>query len=236
MNEAKTVTFGGDASPAFGWCVISVGGPDDGQSEAFQEKVQVSLKEFDPDKLKLFTYHDSDFDDEYIRLEATGEKFYAYQHGIDPPYTLRNPELVSKVLEITRPQREALKEQLLAGETQDADRLPNLLLKMKDFNAEDITPIAATAKGMGYKVGIVWEASGLKIAYHRMVAYDSFFSFLVNGVVEQADDFWVLSDTNSVNDNESDGHDAAETSKAFRVESTRELASFDIQSLYTAKG
>ena len=236
MNEAKTVTFGGDASPAFGWCVISVGGPDDGQSAIFQEKVLVSLKEFDPDKLKLFTYHDSDFDDEYIRLEATGEMFYAQEHGVRPPYTLKNPELVAKVLEITRPQWEALKEQLLAGETQDADRLPNILLKIEDFDAKDVTPIAATAKGMGYKVGIVWEASGLKIAYHRMVAYDAFLSFLVNGVVEQADDFWVLTDTNSVNDNGSDGHDAAKASKALRVESTRELASFDIQSLYTAKG
>ena len=254
LKEDKVVKFGGQVDPKYGWCVLVVGGPGSGKSTAFKNKMLLQTKKFDPDDLKkfkykpddfkTFKYHDSDFHGEYFVL-SSGKKFYPADYGIKPPYDTTNPDVTSALHELTRSTRLALKKQMLSKNANGDDRLPNITFDITGSDIEDITSVVDTAKSIGYKIGIVWVITELKVAYDRRVnnasrkmnpnivvrkhsgVHHTLATLVMNNIVEQVDDFWVLLDVVSIENLGSDEYDDIKVSNVFRVDSSSELASFD---------
>lgn len=245
LNEDKVIKLGGKVDPKFGWCIIVVGGPGSGKSTAFKHKILAQTRKYDPDELKLFKYHDSDFDGEYFVLKS-GQKFYPAQYGIDPPYDLTNMKVTAALHELTRPIRNSLKAQMLSDKTHNAqERLPNISFDITGSDVEDITSIVDTAKEIGYKICIVWVVTEVKVAFNRRVndpkrrvdpevvikkhagVHNTLNTLLVNNVVESVDDFWILLDTVSVENLNSEKYDDVVVSNVFKVNSTKELSGFD---------
>lgn len=52
LNENKTVTFGGVASPPYGWAVIMCGGPGVGKTTILREKLPIHGKVVSTDYFK----------------------------------------------------------------------------------------------------------------------------------------------------------------------------------------
>ena len=254
LKEDKIIKFGGQVDPKYGWCVLVVGGPGSGKSTAFKQQMVINSKVYDPDEFKkmrynpedfkTFKYHDSDFHGEYFVLKS-GQKFYPADYGIKPPYDTTNPDVTAALHELTRPIRLGVKKRMLANGTNGDDYLPNISFDITGSDIDDITSVVDTAKDIGYRVGIVWVITELKIAYDRRVnnakrrmkpeivvrkhndVHHTLVTLVMNKIVEQVDDFWVLLDTASIENLDSGDYDDIKVSNAFRVSSSAELGNFD---------
>lgn len=233
LNEDRVVKFNGKIDPLFGWCIIVVGGPGSGKSKAFKEKILIQSKKYDPDELKIFRKHDSDFDGEYYLLKS-GQKFRPAQMGIEPPYDLSNKKVTAALHEITRPIRNSIKNHMLSDSGHDSNRLPNISFDITGSDVEDITSIVYTAKNIGYKIAIVWVITELSVAFDRRVnkakrrmepevvvekhrgVHDTLNSLLANGVVEQVNDFWILLDTISIRNIEGQNYEDILSQEVFK--------------------
>ena len=76
LTEDKICKFGGEMFPKFGWCVIMLGGPGSGKSTAFNRRIAIDAKKYDPDSFKQFSKKKSDITGSTFILK-NGKEFAA---------------------------------------------------------------------------------------------------------------------------------------------------------------
>lgn len=243
LNEDKVCKFGGEMFPKFGWCVIMLGGPGSGKSFAYEKKVAINAKKYDPDSFKEFSRKRSDVDGDVFILK-NGKEFDPAEYGIKPPYDLSNPEVVTTLHKIMKPTTKKAMAQMLSDKGVDPERLPNIAFDIVGSDPDDVTSIVHSAKALGYKIGVVWVLAEVSVAVDRRAfkakrrgmpsliirkhddMYNALSVLIRDGIVETVNDFWIILDTVSV-ENLGGGYETIRVANAFKVNSSAELSGID---------
>lgn len=243
LTEDKVCKFGGEMFPKFGWCVIMLGGPGSGKSTAYNNKVAINAKKYDPDSFKEFSRKRSDIDGDVFILK-NGKEFDPAAYGIKPPYDLSNPDVVTTLHKLMKPTTKKVMAQMLSDKGANKDRLPNIAFDIVGSDPDDVTSIVYTAQNLGYKIGIVWILAEVDVAIDRRAfkaerrgmpsliikkhddMYNALSTLIRDGIVEAVDDFWIILDKVSIANLEGD-YDQLKVANVFKVNSSRELSDFD---------
>lgn len=243
LKEDKVCKFGGEMFPKFGWCIIMLGGPGSGKSTAYNKKVAIDAKKYDPDSFKEFSKKKSDIDGDVFILK-NGKEFDPASYGIKPPYDLSNPEVVTTLHKLMKPTTKKAMAQMLSGKGSSEGRLPNIAFDIVGSDPDDVTSIVYTAKNIGYKIGIVWILAEVDVAVDRRAfkaerrgmpsliirkhddMYNALSTLIRDGIVEAVNDFWIVLDKVSVEGLEGD-YDSIRVANVFKVRSSKELSDFD---------
>ena len=178
LNENKTVTFGGVASPPYGWAVIMCGGPGVGKTTILREKLPIHGKVVSTDYFKE-AYADT------VNMENmpgfTGDKTFSakdpYVNGEkktsnkDVVWDLRNSRQAAQINR-TLGKLGYYDRQLnnFAKSNNDKRRLPNLIFDTAGRNLSTINKIFDYLRKIGaYKVSFVWVVANRKVAYASMM-------------------------------------------------------------------
>ena len=243
LTEDKVCKFGGEMFPKFGWCVIMLGGPGSGKSTAYNNKVAINAKKYDPDSFKEFSRKRSDIDGDVFILK-NGKEFDPAAYGIKPPYDLSNPDVVTTLHKLMKPTTKKVMAQMLSDKGANKDRLPNIAFDIVGSDPDDVTSIVYTAQNLGYKIGIVWILAEVDVAIDRRAfkaerrgmpsliikkhddMYNALSTLIRDGIVEAVDDFWIILDKVSIANLEGD-YDQLKVANVFKVNSSKELSDFD---------
>lgn len=243
LKEDKVVKFGGEVYPKFGWCTIMLGGPGSGKSTAYNKKVPINAKKYDPDSFKEFSKKKSDVDGDIFILK-NGKTFDPAEYGIKPPYDLSNPDVVTTLHKIMKPTTKKAMAQMLSDKGADKDRLPNIAFDIVGSDPDDVTSIVYSAKAMGYKVAVVWILAEVSVATDRRAfkaerrgmpsliirkhddMYNALSTLIRDNIVEAVDDFWIVLDTISLQNLDGD-YDSIKVANVFKVNSSSDLSDID---------
>jgi hypothetical protein len=183
LNEDKTVTFGGVASPTYGWAVIMCGGPGVGKTTSLRRNLPIHGKIISTDYFKE-AYAD------IVNMENmpgfNGKKTFS----VKDPYVNGEKKSSNKdVVWDLRNSRQAAQINRTAGElgfydrqlnnflksNNNKDRLPNLIFDTAGRNLSTINKIFSFLKKVGgYKVSLVWVVANRKVAYASMMSRSRF--------------------------------------------------------------
>ena len=160
LLEDKTVKFGGQTYPKFGWCVILCGGPGSGKSST---AIPIDAKTYNVDDIKtLMTgkhmekvkVNKSDLDGDTMTL-ANGQTISLDE--IPEPYNYSNDKFVGRLHKELRPLAKKVKQSIFdtAGSS-SPDRLPNIIFDITGKSYEDFEMVVDVLKPLGYKIAVVW--------------------------------------------------------------------------------
>lgn len=172
LTEDRTVKFGGESFPKFGWCVIMCGGPGSGKSAVYDNIVSIDAKKYDVDEVKKL------FDSG--KIINTQNRTISPRHNRDislsmydvdggaSKYDLNNPAYVNRLHYATKPWTRAKKANTMnQGQFAEDGRLPNIAFDMVGDNIDDIYEIVESVKRYGYKVAVVFVCNDVDIAYKQ---------------------------------------------------------------------
>ena len=200
LNEERSISFGGEINPKFGWCTIVIGGPGSGKSSIrpqddvkkwFFSKIHFNPKIYDTDDIKWLFDNHKDLVNNTIRLpkengsgfeivDLTTAKVFWPPNDPDgkevlvgEPYDMSNPKYTSWLHQRLNPLSKKYQKQVQAmGQYADPDRLPNILFDISGDDVAKIEDIVASAKEIGYKTALVWVYADVNTALARNAERD----------------------------------------------------------------
>lgn len=197
LNEDKSISFNGEISPQFGWCIIVIGGPGSGKSSIrpnnrwFLSKLHLPFKAYDTDDLKWLFDNHKDTVNNTIRLPKMDGGGYetvdldkamvpwppndknAVMTLIGEPYDMSNPLYVSFLhYRLNSLSKRYMKQIQAMGKTADRERLPNILFDISGDDISKIEDIVVNAKEVGYKTALVWVYADIQTALKRNAERD----------------------------------------------------------------
>jgi hypothetical protein len=157
LNEDKTVTFGGQINPHYGWAVLICGAPGVGKSSAARMHIPINGKVLTPDYfretlayyLNRKEYKNGDKALTYDLSTSQGNKAINGMRGISGDDSFYS-QLVKNI----------------SNANKNQNILPNLIFDTTGTNPRTISFIFNTLKKMGgYKISVVWVLSNREVAY-----------------------------------------------------------------------
>lgn len=240
LNEDKSVSFGGQEYPKFGWCVIVCGGSGSGKSSVIKNLIHIQAKTLDVDDIKKTVLSKSEINGD--KLILPNGKEYSLD-GISEPYDMSNPEYTAFIHKITKPLARSKKDTFFNSLVSDnKDRLPNVMFDITGAHIDDFDYIIHTLKPLGYKISVVWVLAGLGTALYRNskrdrvvpenIVVDKYFSVLgtVSSIfgdksfLNQVDDVWVvLNDAEFNPDDKESVYDYRKLPNVYHVKSKEDV-------------
>lgn len=183
LDEATSVTFGGESYPTSGWCIILAGGSGSGKGYVQKDALLIDAKVFDVDKLK----------DMYLK---------AVKHKLinDPnEYNLKNPEDVTRLHHIIkRKNYDASIRYSFFKNIEKQKEKPNIIFDITGKSKKDFIHISEFVKQYGYKISLVWVVTNRELASVQnksrdRVVRDDIFNHIHNEVKKNVNEF-ILTD------------------------------------------
>jgi predicted kinase len=170
LDEARAVTFNGQANPDGGWMVVMAGGAGSGKSFALENQILIQGRKIDVDGLKK-SYA------EYLKLTK----------GLT--FDFKNPEDVSKLHELidAKGWKDSIIEDFFLADT--GQLASNIILDITGKNSDSLQEYANIAKAHNFKTSLVWVVANRQWAAIRnqlrsRVVPDTQFHLIHNQVAE----------------------------------------------------
>ena len=156
INEDKMISFDGEISPKYGWCVIMGGGSGSGKGAVVKRVMGIKAKIFDVDAIKEL-YAKVINDDRYDLARKTTKKDFDF----------KNPEDVGYLHMATKKYGKEQRQYFRRGRSDDPTRLPNIIFDITAKEKEDFDDIIDLIGDMGYKICFVWVVTNREEAMVR---------------------------------------------------------------------
>lgn len=161
INEDKMISFNGEISPKYGWCVIMGGGSGSGKGNVIKNVLGIKAKIFDVDAIKEL-YAKVVKDDRYELSKRAQKKDFDF----------KNPEDVSYLHMATKKYGKEQRQYFKRGRSDDVTRLPNIIFDITAKEKEDFDNIVDLIGDMGYKICFVWVVTNREEAMVRNLMRD----------------------------------------------------------------
>jgi len=161
INEDKMISFNGEISPKYGWCVIMGGGSGSGKGNVIKNVLGIKAKIFDVDAIKEL-YAKVVKDDRYELSKRAQKKDFDF----------KNPEDVSYLHMATKKYGKEQRQYFTRGRSDDVTRLPNIIFDITAKEREDFDNIVDLIGDMGYKICFVWVVTNREEAMVRNLMRD----------------------------------------------------------------
>ena len=165
LNEDKTVTFGGQINPNYGWAVFICGAPAVGKSSAARQHIPISGKVFTPDHFReIYTYLLN------IKKFKWGDKQATYDLSnksdvktINGMPGIAGDEFFNKQLSNVK---NAIQKNGKWKPTSNSGILPNLIFDTTGTKLTSLNKGFDMLKELGdYKISVVWVVSNRDVAF-----------------------------------------------------------------------
>lgn len=161
INEDKMISFNGEISPKYGWCVIMGGGSGSGKGNVIKNVLGIKAKIFDVDAIK-----------ELYAKVVKDDRYELSRRAQKKDFDFKNPEDVSYLHMATKKYGKEQRQYFTRGRSDDATRLPNIIFDITAKEREDFDNIVDLIGDMGYKICFVWVVTNREEAMVRNLMRD----------------------------------------------------------------
>ena len=161
INEDKMISFNGEISPKYGWCVIMGGGSGSGKGNVIKNVLGIKAKIFDVDAIK-----------ELYAKVVNDDRYELSRRAQKKDFDFKNPEDVSYLHMATKKYGKEQRQYFRRGRSDDAKRLPNIIFDITAKEREDFDNIVDLIGDMGYKICFVWVVTNREEAMVRNLMRD----------------------------------------------------------------